>query len=551
MIEAAPRFVDGNKQIPPKHPVRLEIPVADERPQEECGLLSFYAPNGMTGVEAARIFAAAEGVQHRGQQGGGVIAHGIEGEKFVHKGFGLLTDALPKDVQDQVTNMGPLRSVTIQARYGTHGGYEQDNLHPLEATTKKGVVIDLSHNGDFADTKASRAKSEKVYSYDVSDSRVKVDALAATEEDINDDYIVNEVQLAVGAASMIINVNGETQYAARDVKGIRPLVIGTIEGELGPIHIVASETRALQLIGAPVERDIRPGEVVKLDSDGVTVLYKGDKTAERMCSMEHAYMSHPESRVNVTSNGASPETWPRNEDNRREIGRQLGREEKARQITARQRAERRGEQFKEFKPDVVIGIPSSGIPFGEGYAEAMEVPYKQLITKNPEVKQRMFQADDMKDKRREEILNKLQVQFPEDWVWNGKVIVLTDDSQVRGDASIVLTKVLKELGAEVHWRIGFPKIVNPCHLGVSIRTHDELIAYRNQGDAQKIAAETGAASVENISNIGFVRSIQGDHFEETSDPTDVFDKNRMCGGCVTGEYPYQREEDVPITLLAS
>lgn len=530
-----PNPVDNNPQ-------KRTITVPDEGPQEECGLISFYAPKGMTGSEASQIFRAAEGIQHRGQQGAGISARTTSGESFIHTGFGLLPHALPDSVRNTVASLGTLRSATIQTRYTTDGSFQAENLQPIKIANLNGKSADVSHNGSFANTNASRERSGRSYSYPASDTRIWSDALPYQEGDTTDDMIVNAVQGTLGAASLVINVGSDTQYAARDPHGVRPLVLGRIEGELGPIWVVSSETRGLDLVDAAVERDIRPGEVVRFDNSGVTVLEKGDKGDERMCSLEMAYMSHPDSRVNVTSNGASPESWPSHGENRYEIGRQIAHEDKAREIAKRQKAERRREEYTEFKPDVVIGIPQSGIPFGQGYAEEMGIPYQQLIVKEPDNISRMFQADDNKNDRKAGILKKLQIQFPKDWEWEGKTVVLLDDSLVRGDASSTLSEVLTELGAEVHWRFGFPPIEHPCHLGVNIQTHDELIAHRNAGDKAKIAREIGAASVEFISNMGFVRSVQGDHFEPTGNLTNIFDVNRMCGGCITGQYPYPREE---------
>lgn len=540
---AGPRSVEGyNKKLIPLRPVGQSISVVDERPQEECGLIAFIAPQGMTGAEARGIFAAAEGVQHRGQQGGGVDAVTMDGHRYVHKGYGLLKEALPEAVHDQVADMGVLRSVTIQARYGTHGGYEERNLQPLEARTADGTRISVSHNGNFADTQATLAETGQRYDFDVSDSRVWTDALASSLGRDKDNDIVDRVHAAVGAASLLINVGDETVYAARDRKGLRPLVLGTIEGELGPIHVVASETHALDIAHARMERDIRPGEIVKFDANGITVLEKGDKTAERMCSMEHAYMSSEHSRVNVTSNGESPERWPLHRNNRYEVGKQMGREERAKQIATRRRAERLGEQIEEFKPDVVVGIPSSGVPAGQGYAEELGIQYRELITRNEDMKLRTFQTDDAMAEIKAKVLKKLTVETPEGWDWKGKKVVFIDDSLVRGSVSSALTAlVMQELGAEVHWRFAYPQIVNPCHLGVSIRTHEELIAYRQNGDVAAMAKEIGAKTVEFISPIGFIKSVQGDHYEDGNDPRDVFDRNRMCGGCITGDYPYSPE----------
>ncbi|MBA3723288.1 MAG: hypothetical protein H0W89_00135 [Candidatus Levybacteria bacterium] len=512
---------------------KTSITVQDERPQEECGLLTFYSLSGITKTEVEKLFAGAEGIQQRGQQGAGITVHAMNGESFIHRGHGLLDDAFPKTARDQVMNLGTLRSASVQTRYSTDGGFEKENLHPIVVGE-----YEVMANGNFSNKDALRRQSGKTYDFDPSDTKVWSDVLPTIPGETQDDKIVNAVHGSVGAASLVINVGDETQYVAKDPKGVRPLVLGQMEGELGTIYVVASETVALEKINATVVRDIRPGEVIKFDSTGMTVLEKGDKSEERMCSLEHAYLSDPDSQVNVTSNGASPETWPRHGENRTEVGRQMAREEKARQRIAKKRAEKLGEPYKEFKPDIVVGMPSSGIPYGKGYAEEMGAVYRQLIEKDPENKTRMFQADEEKDQRRAGIRRKVDILTPDDWAWEDKDVVITEDTMVRGDAAYVLAEILTELGARLHLRIGYPQIINPCHLGVNMKTHDELMAYRMNGDVTEIAKEIGAASVEFVSSVGFVRAIQGDHFEETSKPKDVFDINRMCGGCVTKKYPY-------------
>ncbi len=509
-----------------------EVTYTPETIQEECGIVSFYNPNGIKPGDMQDMFTQSmQGVKHRGPQGAGFVLRTTEGRISRFTGAGKLEESIPQRKLTDEINEDKVTWMMGHTRYGTTGGYAKENIQPCIAEAPDGSQIYVAHNGNFSATEKMKTILGKEYPEDVSDTYLFTQVLAQMEGDSWDEKIAKTMAAIPGAASVLIGI-GDKLYAARDKKGMRPFVVGKKDNT----WMTASETLAFDKAGAEVHREILPGEIVRFDDDGVTIVQAGDKDRQRECAWEGVYFMRGESLSNPSSEDLPPTEWVENNVLRRQIGVQLAEEEKARE---EHRAHSEGSSYKPFKPDFVVGIPQSGIPFGEGYAEGMDVPYLRLIEKASQERQFLDQdVAGIQGKVADNLLIK-DTEF-----WQGKTVVLVDDSIVRGSVSKGLTEVLQELGAEVHWRSGLPMIMDTCHLGVSIREEKELIAARNHGDESAIAEEIGAASVHYITDEGFNKGRRGELFVAPQSGGDVYKANGLCGGCFTSgesDYAYNRE----------
>ena len=289
--------------------------------------------------------------------------------------------------------------------------------------------------------------------------------------------------------------------------------------------MVASETHAFDKVGAEVVREIKKGEIIKIDNDGVKVLKEGNNRPQHFCDFEWCYFARP--------NSMFPTPGPDHE------------EKKEKWLSIYQFRVNCGESIAKETPiknaSFVVGLPDSGLPIAEGFSNASGIPRRQLILRDhfdPNGNSRLFMKDDDKSKIGKKVLGKLSIIADKD-VWKDAIVVLCDDSIVRGNVSAQITRAIFALGVkEVHWVIGFPPVIGRCHLGVSIRTEGELIATRHNGNPEKIAKEIGATSVKYISFKGFIQSrLLSRSVVVPENPKEIFIKNGGCGGCVTGVYP--------------
>ncbi len=506
--------------------------------QEECGVVSFYNPNGIKPGDLQDMFMQGmQGVKHRGPQGAGFVLRTMEGRVSRFTGAGKLEESIPQDTLKKEINEDKVTWMMGHTRYGTTGGYAPENIQPCIAEALDGTKIYVAHNGNFSATEKMRTILDKQYPEDISDTYLFTQVLAQMEGDSWDEKIRKTMNAIPGAASVLIGI-GDALYAARDKKGMRPFVIGKKDDT----WMTASETLAFDNAGAEVYREILPGEIVRFDDEGITTIKNGSKEKQRECAWEGVYFMQGESLSNPSPEDLPPSEWVENNVLRRSIGMQLAEEEKAREMHKKHIAESERIAYKPFQPDFVVGIPQSGIPFGEGYAEGMGIPYLPLVKKITQ--ERQFLDQDVTGIK-ERVSDNLLIHDPESW--KGKVVVLVDDSIVRGSVSKGLTETLQELGAEVHWRSGLPMIMDTCHLGVSIREEKELIAARNHGDEDAIAEEVGAASVHYITDEGFNKGRRGELYVAPQKGEDVYKVNGLCGGCFTSgenDYAYNRERPV-------
>ncbi|WIM69062.1 amidophosphoribosyltransferase [Corynebacterium breve] len=465
----------------------------ESEPREECGVFGVWAP----GEEVAKLtYFGLFALQHRGQEGAGIAAG--DGDRIVvFKDTGLVSQ-----VFDEPT-LGALQgNVAIgHTRYSTAGSTSWENVQPIFRSAVDGTDIALGHNGNLTNYVELRDEAiERKLLRDTgvdgqgssSDSTVLSALLAA---DIDHDKTLFDAARSLlprlRGAYCLVMTDGHTLYAARDPHGVRPLSLGKLENG----WVVASETAALDIVGASFVRDIEPGELVAIDEAGVRSEKFADPTPAT-CVFEYVYLARPDSVIADQSVNAT----------RINIGRRLARSHPA-------------------EGDLVMPVPESGTPAAVGYARESGIPFGQGLMKNAYVGRTFIQPS--------QTLRQLGIRLklnPVRAVIEGKRLIVVDDSIVRGNTQRALIRMLREAGAaEVHVRIASPPVKWPCFYGIDFASPGELIA--NNGDAtdeesmiESIRHAIGADS------LGFVSS--EDMIASTNQPGDSF-----CSACFDGHYP--------------
>ncbi|MCD6291371.1 MAG: amidophosphoribosyltransferase [Anaerolineae bacterium] len=467
-----------------------------DRPREACGVFGIYA----RGADVARIaFFALYALQHRGQESAGIAT--CDGHAaYIHKGMGLVSQVFNEE------NLRPLRGHLAigHNRYSTTGSSHIRNAQPYLIETMHGP-LGVGHNGNLTNAATLRRKllERGVGLMSSSDSEVITQMLAAPPPGGEPDGPDWEARIAAfmaeaeGAYSLVI-LTRDAVFAVRDPWGFRPLCLGELPGNGHPGYVVASESCALGTIGARYLREVRPGEIVRLDSSGVHSL-QGRPPAPRaaLCVFEYVYFARPDSVL-------EGQTIHRV---RQRLGEELAREAPA-------------------DADMVVGVPDSATPAAIGYARASGIPYNEGLTKNRYIGRTFIQPSDRL--RRAGVYLKYN---PLTANLKGKRIVLIDDSIVRGNTAGPLVRMLRESGAvEVHVRVSSPPVRHPCFMGVDMATHEELIAYRMS--VEEIRQHIGADSLAYLSYEGMMRAVTAEIGEDRG----------HCSACFTGEYPIPLNE---------
>lgn len=493
----------------------------DKKVYEKCGIVG-YIDSNYSKKFSVSILAAA-GLQHRGQHGAGVAMQ--TKDKIVkHTGTGLVSEVFGKK-QFEKLNIDSLWTM-VHLRYGTFGGYDSCNIQPCIVGDKLEEKIAVIHNGEFVRVDKFRDMIRNIdIPKDASDTYLFTAFLQQIDGRSWDQKIVKATDMAAGAYSMIIGVKGAL-YVIRDKFGIRPLVYGQYDGG----HIFASETHALDKVLCKVKREVRPGEIIKIDSAGLKHIRMGEDKPGNYCDFEWAYFSRPDS-LSATheekKDRQDPSVWLSYSKFREKCGQVLAKEAPVKNAS------------------FVVGVPDSGLAVSIGYAQALSLPYSQTILRDhfdPNGMQRLFMRDDQIHLIAKKVLGKLSL-VPDPKIWKDAIVVVGDDSIVRGNVSREITRAMFALGArQVHWIIGYPPVAYTCHLGVSMRTEQELIAHRHNADPKSIAREMGATSVNYISHKGFISARK--KFSRVLQPKniqEIFLANGGCGGCITGVYPVDKE----------
>ncbi|HSN74371.1 MAG TPA: amidophosphoribosyltransferase [Anaerolineae bacterium] len=468
-----------------------------DRPHEACGVFGIYAP----GTEVARMaFFALYALQHRGQESAGIAT--CDGQMaFIHKGMGLVHQVFNE------ANLQPLQGHLAigQNRYSTTGGSHLRNAQPYLIETMHGP-LGVGHNGNLTNALHLRQKllERGVGLSSSSDSEVITQMLAAPLPGAGlgqpdwEGRLTSFMAEADGAYSLVI-LTRDAVFGVRDPLGLRPLCIGRLPENGHPAgYIVASESCALGTIGAEFVREVRPGEIVRLDADGLHSRQAVDPAPEpAFCIFEYVYFARPDSVI-------ESQTVHRV---RQRLGEALAREHPV-------------------DADIVVGVPDSATPAAIGYAIASGLPYTEGLIKNRYIGRTFIQPDDRLRKAGVHLkYNPLRANL------EGKRVVLVDDSIVRGNTAGPLVKLLREGGAvEVHVRVSSPPVRHPCFMGIDMARGEDLIGYSKT--VEEIRQHIGADSLAYLSHQGMLRAVtaglRGPHGH--------------CSACFTGSYPIQLED---------
>lgn len=491
-------------------------PVSDDvepEVREECGVFGVWAP----GEEISRLtYFGLYALQHRGQESAGIAT--TDGSKIlVYKDLGLVSQVFDDRSLSNLTGHMAVGHV----RYATTGATTWENAQPMLGPVA-GSTLALAHNGNLTNTRELMEGVRSTSGEDLTgelgrgsstDTAVLAALLnlvsergglcgrddaadqAATGMEADPELMALQPPLTVlqaarrvlpmlrGAFSLVF-MDENTLYAARDPHGVRPLVLGRLERG----WVVASETAALDIIGATFVREIEPGELLEIDTDGLRS-HRFATTRRAGCVFEYVYLARPDTKI---------------------AGRSI--------ITARNAMGAALAREHPVEADLVIATPESGTPAAIGYAQASSIPYGQGLVKNAYVGRTFIQPT--------QTLRQLGIRLklnPVREVIEGKRLVVVDDSIVRGNTQRALVRMLREAGAaEVHIRISSPPVLWPCFYGIDFATRAELIA--TGMSVEEIRQSIGADSLGYLSVEGMV--------EASGQPAD-----ELCTACFTGDYP--------------
>jgi amidophosphoribosyltransferase len=456
---------------------------SDKPPQDACGVFGVWAP----GEEVAKlVYFALYALQHRGQESAGIAASNGR-QILVYKDMGLVS---------QVFDEGSLRDLRGHiaighTRYSTQGGSTWENAQPTLGPTASGTIA-LAHNGNLTNTAELlgmlRRREPKTSARDrgpraTTDTSVLTGLLAGDLDHTLAQTAAELLPLVKGAFSLVF-MDEQTLYAARDPHGIRPLVLGRLERG----WVVASETAALDIVGASFVREVEPGELIAIDAGGLSS-QQFATPRPRSCAFEYIYLARPDTEMRGRLVNAA----------RLEMGRTLAREHPV-------------------EADLVIPVPESGTPAAIGYAAESGIQYAQGLTKNAYVGRTFIQPS--------QTIRQLGIRVklnPLREVIRGRRLVVVDDSIVRGNTQRAVVRMLREAGAaQVHVRISSPPVAWPCYYGIDFATRVELIASDLSIDQIRMSIE--ADSLGYISTEGMVKA--------TGQSADT-----LCMACFDGNYP--------------
>ncbi len=475
-----------------------DAPAFDEGPKEECGVFGVWAP----GEEVAKLtYFGLFALQHRGQEAAGMAVS--DGRQIVvFKDLGLVSQVF--DEQTLSSLRGHLS--VGHTRYSTTGSPTWENAQPTFRTTAAGTGLALGHNGNLVNTAelvrrrdaavpvgGTRRRGRSALDGATTDSDVVTGLLADAAADLGVEEAALRLLPDLRGAFSLVFTDETTLYAARDRHGVRPLVLGRLDRG----WVVASETAALDIVGASFVREVEPGELLAIDAEGLRSAHFA-APEPKGCIFEYVYLARPDTTISGRGVHSA----------RVEIGRRLADEHPA-------------------EADLVIPVPESGTPAAIGYAERSGIPYGQGLVKNAYVGRTFIQPS--------QTIRQLGIRLklnPLREIIRGKRLVVVDDSIVRGNTQRSLVRMLREAGAlEVHVRIASPPVRWPCFYGIDFASRAELIANGLEPDG--VRRSVGADSLGYISQEGLVAA--------TDQP-----RSRLCTACFSGEYPIALPEDAMV-----
>ncbi|WOO87847.1 amidophosphoribosyltransferase [Mollicutes bacterium LVI A0039] len=448
---------------------------------EECGVFGVFNCENASEL----TYFGLQSLQHRGQEGCGIVTS--NGSLHIHKGEGLVSKVFDRDNIAKLTGDHAIGHV----RYSTTGESQLLNVQPFIFRSFE-EDFGLCHNGNIVNADELRLELENTGSIfqTTSDSEIIAHLLKRQSGDFTS-RLQAALPKLVGAFAFLF-IFEEEMYAALDPNGLRPLSLA----KLGDGYVLSSETCGFTLVDAEYIRDINPGEIIKIDKDGVTSATFGTKIQNKMCAMEYIYFSRPDSYLRQDSVYKV----------REQTGRYLAKQAKC-------------------EADVVIGVPDSGLPAARGYAKEAGIIYEQGLLKNKYSGRTFIQPTNELRK----LGIKLKLTVVEELV-RGKRVVVIDDSIVRGFTMQKIVDMLWSAGAvSVDVKIASPAIVKPCFYGVDFSTEAELIS--NKMDPVQLAEFIHATSVDFLS----VENLQAACNTDSS--------KELCLACFTGDYPTKLYKD--------
>jgi amidophosphoribosyltransferase len=457
-------------------------PFDDDHPHEECGVFGVYGH----GESAALVALGLHALQHRGQEAAGIVT--FDGTEFpAHRAMGLVGEHFStKEVIERLRGHSAIGHV----RYATTGEVAMRNVQPLFNNFHFGGLA-ICHNGNLTNSMHLRRQLMRRGSLfqSTSDTEVINHLIATSLKHTVEERMVDALRQIEGAYSLVA-LTQDGIIGVRDPLGVRPLVLG----KLGDAWILASETCALDIIGAAFVRDIDAGELVTINALGVQSSKPFERVRKRFCVFEYIYFARPDSVVDGISVYEA----------RKHIGAELARE-------------------SHIAADIVIPVPDSGVPAALGYAQESGLPFELGIIRNHYVGRTFIEPTDQirhLGVKLKHNANRVKLE--------GQRVILVDDSIVRGTTSTKIVEMVRQAGArEVHMRISSPPTGHSCFYGIATPERDKLLASRM--DVQEMARFIGADSLAFITIDGLYRAMG----EARRDPA----APKFCDACFTGDYP--------------
>ena len=451
----------------------------EDKLHEECGVVGVYTDN--PDIASQLIYYGLFALQHRGQESAGIAINTGKKIEF-HKDMGLVADVLNQEIIDRL-----IGNIAIgHVRYSTYGDSEKQNAQPLVARYREGSIA-LAHNGNLVNAGSLRdmLENEGVIFQTLTDSEVVVNLVARHYRGSIVKSIQTTMEVVKGAYAFAIMTENEL-IGVRDNYGLRPLCLGKREDG----YLLASESCGIAAMGGEFIRDIEPGEIVVINEDGVNSIKTTKYAQKKLCIFEHVYFARPDSNldgVNVYQT-------------RYNSGRLLAQE-------------------APVKADLVFSVPDSGTPAALGYAAELNIPYGLGIIKNRYAKRTFIEPKEVL--RQKGVKTKLSILKD---IVQDKVVVMVDDSIVRGTTTKQIVKMVKEAGArEVHVRIASPPVTHSCFFGINTPDRSKLIGSNKTTDEIKDYIEADSLhflSLESL--IKATGSTQG-----------------YCKACLNGDYPME------------
>lgn len=449
-----------------------------EKMEEECGVFGVYSKEDRKDI-AGLIYYGLCSLQHRGQESAGMSISKDEIIK-TYKGQGLVSDVFSETtLKETIGNVG-----IGHVRYATAGGSCEANAQPLQRHSKLGDIA-VAHNGNLINPTIIKELLEDagVVFQTTTDSEVIINMMARRSKNGLKSTLVDTISAIKGSFALVIAVQNKL-IGIRDPYGIRPLCMGKLED--GSI-VLASESCALDSVGAELIRDINAGEIVIIDENGIEAINYNEQSHKAPCSFEHIYFARPDSVIDGLDVYKS----------RYETGVKLWEQSKV-------------------EADIVIGVPDSGLPAAQGYAIASGIPFVTGLVKNKYIGRTFIKpSQELRERAVRVKLNPIRSMI------EGKRVVVIDDSLVRGTTSKKLIEMLRGAGAtEVHFRSASPAVKHPCYFGVDIAYRKELLAA--EMSVAEICEYIGADSLD---------------FLKLDNLTSTLGSKNFCMGCFSGIYP--------------